>query len=156
MVFRILLPLLFVMCTACSEQNGICDIRNPGHTPSCDWATIVERFNDKFPSQTDKNNDIICVNHGEWPEHSRPPCDVGINPNADIKQVYAYNCHRSLKENKLFCSTKVEVYHPSIKNRLEYVENKLVCSCDNKDQCLKREKKYVRNRTKRKEKKEKD
>ena len=133
MVFSLLLHLLVMGCTAFSEKNGTCGIRNPEHTSSCDWGTIVERFNNKFPSQTYKNHEIICVNHGKWSEHSRAPCDVGINPNADIKQVYAYNCHSSLKKNKLICSTKVEVYHSSIKGVLDYVENKLVCSCDNKD-----------------------
>ena len=134
MIHRILLLLLIMMYSASSEKNGSCVIRKAKQHSSCDWTTVVERFNNKFPSQTYKNHEIICVNHGEWPEHSRPPCEVGINPNADIKQVYAYNCHRSLKKNKLLCSTKVEVYHSSIKDRLEYVENKLVCSCDNKDQ----------------------
>ena len=109
-MFKTTLVLLLISASHIFAESGLFVKKQPMcpllNSNECDWNGVMDKYNNVFPSETynDNNDEIICVNSGYWPEHSRSPCDIGKTNQGVVEQIFVENCKKSLKtDNKLRC-----------------------------------------------------
>jgi hypothetical protein len=91
----------------------------------CDWSNKLT-FGDIF----DPMSGLECVSRGEWPTHSRAPCDIDDTGFGGIEKVVTNNCLSTANGLQVICQSRIFWNNSFYITRLQVVKETLKCSCN--------------------------
>ncbi len=94
---------------------------------SCNWRE-QSTFSDIFTPENE-NKRLECVSVGEWPSHSRAPCDIDDEGFGGMKHALIHNCQNSMDGNDIICQSKI-IWDSNYINKFVIHNESLVCNCE--------------------------
>jgi len=77
---------------------------------------------------TFNSNQLECINTGNYPAHSRAPCDIGLNRKAGLNKVMVTNCEKSF-DGSHECDWRDDDWKEEHQKRVN-INAKVVCDYD--------------------------
>ena len=94
---------------------------------SCNWRE-QSTFSDIFTPEN-QNMRLECVSVGEWPSHSRAPCDIDDKGFGGMIHALIHNCQYSMDGNNMVCQSKI-TWDPIYINKFVIHNETLICNCE--------------------------